>query len=109
MLLVDEAYVDFNDPALRHDLVPRLKAHPNLMLLRSLSKGYGLAGLRLGYAVGAETILRPMAQKTRDSYNVDVIAQTIGRAGGSAASPVARRSCAGRARASGADAVKNRL
>ncbi|HEX4355618.1 MAG TPA: aminotransferase class I/II-fold pyridoxal phosphate-dependent enzyme, partial [Polyangiales bacterium] len=49
VLLVDEAYVDFVDPALQHDLVPLLREHDNLLLLRTLSKGYSLAGLRFGY------------------------------------------------------------
>ena len=80
ILLVDEAYVDFVDPDLKHDLIPLLAMYPNLVLLRSLSKGYGLAGLRLGYAVGSDPVIRPMMEKTRDSYNVDTVAQILGRA-----------------------------
>lgn len=77
VLLVDEAYVDFVDPAREHDLLPLLSEHPNLLLLRTLSKGYSLAGLRFGYGIGNAALLRPMATKTRDSYNVDAIAQTL--------------------------------
>ena len=80
VLLVDEAYVDFVDPALRHDLVRLIDAFDNLLLLRTFSKGYSLAGLRLGYLMGAEALIEPIISKTRDSYNVDQISQTIGEA-----------------------------
>ncbi len=80
LLLVDEAYVDFVDPALQHDLVPLLARHDNLILLRTLSKGYALAGLRLGYGLAQPSLLEPMVTKTRDSYNVDLIAQELATA-----------------------------
>ena len=76
VLLVDEAYVDFADP--KHDLVPLVKKHHNLLILRTLSKGYSLAGLRLGYGIGAERLIHPIAYKTRDSFSVDVIADHLG-------------------------------
>ncbi len=81
VLLVDEAYVDFVDPALRHDMVNVARAFDNVMLLRTLSKGYSLAGLRFGYGIGASSLIEPMLTKTRDSYNVDAIAQAIACAG----------------------------
>ena len=77
VLLVDEAYVDFVDPALRHDLVPLVRAHENLLLLRTLSKGYALAGLRVGFLLGKESLIHPIVAKTRDSFNVDSIAQAL--------------------------------
>ncbi len=77
VLLVDEAYVDFVDPALGHDMVALLAAHDNLLLLRTLSKGYSLAGLRFGYGLGAASLIAPMLWKTRDSYNVDAVAQRL--------------------------------
>lgn len=80
VLLVDEAYVDFVDPALRHDLVKLIDAFDNLLLLRTFSKGYSLAGLRLGYLLGAATLIDPILSKTRDSYNVDLISQRLGEA-----------------------------
>ena len=55
-------------------------ACPNVLLLRTLSKGYSLAGLRLGYGLGAEQLVAPMLSKTKDSYNVDAIAQALGTA-----------------------------
>jgi histidinol-phosphate aminotransferase len=80
VLLVDEAYVDFVDPALRHDLVRMIDAFDNLLLLRTFSKGYSLAGLRLGYLLGSTSLIEPILTKTRDSYNVDGISQLLGEA-----------------------------
>jgi len=77
VLLVDEAYVDFVDPALRHDSINMVRAFDNVLLLRTLSKGYSLAGLRFGYGIGAANLIEPMLTKTRDSYNVDSIAQAV--------------------------------
>ena len=80
VLLVDEAYVDFVDPAHRYDLVPAIREHPNLLVLRTLSKGYSLAGLRFGYGLGSAPLLEPMLTKTKDSYNVDALAVEVARA-----------------------------
>jgi len=77
LLLIDEAYVDFVDPALEHDATSLVREHDNLVLLRSLSKGYALAGLRFGYGIAQPSVIAPMVEKTRDSYNVDLIAQTL--------------------------------
>ncbi|RZU98120.1 histidinol-phosphate transaminase [Spiribacter vilamensis] len=78
VLLVDEAYVDFADPG--HDVVSLIANHDNLMILRTLSKGYSLAGLRLGYGIGPADLIRPIAAKTRDSYSVDAVADRLGAA-----------------------------
>lgn len=80
VLLVDEAYVDFIDPALEYDSVALIREHENILLLRTLSKGYSLAGLRFGYGIGAASLIHPMLYKTRDSYNTDLIAQRLATA-----------------------------
>jgi histidinol-phosphate aminotransferase len=80
VLLVDEAYVDFVDPGIGHQTSTMVAACPNVLLLRTLSKGYSLAGLRLGYGLGAAELVAPMLSKTKDSYNVDAIAQAVGTA-----------------------------
>lgn len=77
VLLVDEAYVDFVDPARGHDVVSLVHEFDNLLILRTLSKGYSLAGLRLGYGIGKRTVIEPIATKTRDSYSVDAVAETL--------------------------------
>ena len=57
LVLLDEAYREFvTDPA-AVDGLPLLERHPNLVVLRTFSKAYGLAGLRVGYAVGPAYIL----------------------------------------------------
>lgn len=80
VLLVDEAYVDFVNPSHQHDLARMTRACPNLLLLRTLSKGYALAGLRVGFLVGRQALIAPVLTKTRDSFNVDAIAQTLATA-----------------------------
>jgi len=80
VLLVDEAYVDFVEPELGYDLTQAVREQPNLLLLRTFSKGYSLAGLRLGYLLGHPGLIEPMLTKTRDSYNIDAISQALGAA-----------------------------
>src|SRR5579883_2762810 len=66
-LVIDEAYVDFAEAdALR--LTPR----PNVVVTRSLSKSYSLAGIRFGFAVAEPALVRELI-KVKDSYNCDVL------------------------------------
>lgn len=69
LLVIDEAYVDFA-PQSSLDLV---RQFPNVLILRTMSKGYSLAGLRFGYAIAQPQLLREI-EKVRDSYPVDAIA-----------------------------------
>lgn len=69
LVLVDEAYVDFAET----DCLGLLATHENIFVTRTLSKGYGLAGLRFGYGVGHPAIVEQLA-KVKDSYNCDAIA-----------------------------------
>lgn len=80
VLLVDEAYVDFVDPALDHDLTGLVNRFDNILLLRTLSKGYSLAGVRFGFLLGSAGLIEPIRDKTRDSYNVSVLAQAAAEA-----------------------------
>ena len=80
LLLVDEAYVNFIEPAEKYDAIPLIRQFENILLLRTLSKGYSLAGLRFGYGIGPEAVINPMLLKTRDSYNTDYIAQKLATA-----------------------------
>ena len=80
VLLVDEAYVDFVAPEQGHDLTTLISEHDNLLLLRTLSKGYSLAGLRVGFLIGDAGLIAPILSKTRDSFNVDAIAQRLATA-----------------------------
>ncbi|MFH1371356.1 MAG: histidinol-phosphate transaminase [Planctomycetota bacterium] len=69
ILLIDEAYVDFAEG----NCVELVKQFENVIILRSLSKGYSLAGLRFGYAIARPEIIEGL-MKVKDSYNVDAIA-----------------------------------
>ncbi len=77
VLVLDEAYVDFVDPALGHDCIPLTRKLDNLLILRTFSKGYSLAGLRMAYGIAARALVDPMQYKTKDSYNTDFIAQAL--------------------------------
>jgi histidinol-phosphate aminotransferase len=68
LVLVDEAYVDFADG----DCLSLLEHHQNVLITRTLSKGYSLAGLRFGYALGDPAVIAQMA-KVKDSYNCDAV------------------------------------
>jgi histidinol-phosphate aminotransferase len=75
IVLVDEAYVDFADG----DCLPLLSECPNVVVTRTLSKGYALAGLRFGYALAAAPLVAQM-MKVKDSYNCDALATTAAEA-----------------------------
>lgn len=68
LVLVDEAYVDFAED----HCLSLLEDRPNVVVSRSLSKSYSLAGLRFGYAVAQPQVIFEMT-KVKDSYNTDAI------------------------------------
>lgn len=71
LLLIDEAYIDFAPG----DAVQLVQDElDNVILLRSLSKGYSLAGLRFGYGIAHADIIAAL-DKARDSYNTDALSQ----------------------------------
>lgn len=72
VVLVDEAYVDFS----REDCMDIALEMDNVLVSRSLSKSYSLAGLRAGYVVGPEEFIDALF-KLKDSYNMDAISQKI--------------------------------
>ena len=64
-------------PIRRYHAMPLLKAHPNVIVTRSFSKGYSLAGIRLGYLVARSEIVAELI-KVKDSYNCDKLSQVAG-------------------------------
>jgi histidinol-phosphate aminotransferase len=70
IVVADEAYADFASES----SLPLLAAHPRLVVARSLSKAYSLAGMRIGLAFAHPAIIAEM-DKVRDSYNVSRLAQ----------------------------------
>ncbi|MDX2230623.1 MAG: histidinol-phosphate transaminase [Leptolyngbyaceae cyanobacterium bins.349] len=75
LLVIDEAYVDFADET----ALSLVNEFPNVIVVRTLSKGYSLAGLRLGFAIAHPNVLNELF-KVKDSYNVDAIACLVGAA-----------------------------
>jgi histidinol-phosphate aminotransferase len=75
MLVVDEAYVDFA----RENSMRLLRAHRNLVILRTLSKSFSLAGMRLGLCFAHPAVIAELL-KVKDSYNLSRIALAAGAA-----------------------------
>lgn len=75
VVAVDEAYVDFAESS----ALPLVQEFENVIVLRTLSKGYSLAGLRLGFGIANPTLLSGLF-KVKDSYNIDAIAIAVGTA-----------------------------
>jgi histidinol-phosphate aminotransferase len=75
ILAIDEAYVDFAEET----ALPLVKEFENVMVIRTMSKGYSLAGLRLGFAIANPHLLSGL-YKVKDSYNIDAIACAVGAA-----------------------------
>src|SRR3954447_13012832 len=73
LVVLDEAYNEYLAPDLRGDSVKWLKRHPNLILTRTFSKAYGLAGLRVGYAF-AHASVADIMNRVRQPFNVNSIA-----------------------------------
>ena len=78
-IVVDEAYVEYVDPAVRIDRVRNVEAGLPVVVLRTFSKIFGLAGLRLGYAVVGEP-LAEMIDVVLEPFNVNRAALAAGRA-----------------------------
>jgi histidinol-phosphate aminotransferase len=75
LILVDEAYFDFAEDPHYGSVAEWTQKYPNLVIARTFSKIYGMAGMRLGYAVGAkETIARISEQALQDNGNAAVLA-----------------------------------
>ena len=72
VVLIDEAYIDFSD----EDHWEFLKKYNNVILSRTMSKSYSLAGMRVGFGISSQAIIEQM-NKVRDSYNLDRIAQKL--------------------------------
>jgi histidinol-phosphate aminotransferase len=73
-VVLDEAYNEFLEPELRIDSIGLVKRYANLIVSRSFSKAYGLAGLRVGFAV-AQPALTDLLNRVRQPFNVNSLAQ----------------------------------
>lgn len=75
LLILDEAYAEFAGRSYIGD-APR---HPRLLVVRTMSKAFGLAGLRIGYAAGAAALVAEV-EKSRGPYKVNALAERAARA-----------------------------
>jgi histidinol-phosphate aminotransferase len=75
LFVMDEAYAAFA----QENAVPLLARHRNLVVVRTLSKAYALAGIRVGYALADATVI-DVLDRVRDSYNVSRLSQVAARA-----------------------------
>lgn len=75
ILAIDEAYIDFGEGS----ALALVQRHGNVILLRTLSKGYSLAGLRFGFAIAPPQLLEDLF-RFKDSYGMDAISITVAAA-----------------------------
>jgi histidinol-phosphate aminotransferase len=75
IVIVDEAYAEYAD----YSMVPLVDKYENLIILRTFSKAFGLAGLRLGYAVTNTTLAKILAEKTPLPFPVSVFTLNMGQ------------------------------
>jgi histidinol-phosphate aminotransferase len=94
--VIDEAYFDYLDPAERLDTIAELvRVGDDVLALRTFSKLYGLAGLRVGYGVGPAAVVAAM-QKVQRGYDVGTLAQVAALASLADVAEVERRRAANR-------------
>ena len=74
VVVVDEAYNEYLRPEQRYDAIEFVRQYPNVIVSRSFSKAYGLAGLRIGYGI-AQPLLTDLLNRIRQPFNVNSIAQ----------------------------------
>ena len=72
VLVVDEAYAEYADAADYASALPLLAAHPRMLVMRTFSKAYGLAGIRVGYALGHPELVA-LFERVRESFNVSLL------------------------------------
>lgn len=79
LLVMDEAYIEFLDRPT--DLIPLIRRgdQPNLLLMRTFSKIYGMAGLRIGYGIAQRELIAAL-EKIRQPFNANLLAQAGARA-----------------------------
>jgi histidinol-phosphate aminotransferase len=73
MVVIDEAYIEFSD----QPLTDKTRDYPNAVVLRTFSKAYGLAGIRLGYMIAHEEVIGYI-NRVRSPYNLNVLTQGVG-------------------------------
>jgi histidinol-phosphate aminotransferase len=73
-VVLDEAYNEYLAPELQYDSITWVRCYPNLLVSRTLSKAYGLAGLRIGFGI-AQPHIKDLLNRIRQPFNVNSMAQ----------------------------------
>lgn len=74
VVVLDEAYTEYLAPEFQYDSIAWVKQYPNLLVSRTLSKAYGLAGLRIGFGI-AQPSVTDLLNRIRQPFNVNSMAQ----------------------------------
>lgn len=74
VVVLDEAYNEYLAPELQYDSIAWVRQYPNLLVSRTLSKAYGLAGLRIGFGI-AQPAVTDLLNRIRQPFNVNSMAQ----------------------------------
>jgi histidinol-phosphate aminotransferase len=90
LVVLDEAYREYAEPALVTDASDLIGKRPNVVVLRTFSKAYALAGLRVGYCLGAAALIRQV-RKAQIPFSVGTLAQDAAVAALGEAAEVTRR------------------
>jgi len=75
LVILDEAYIEFVGE--KQSMLDLIQIYPNLVILRTLSKAFGLAGIRLGYMIGGKEIV-DLIESVRAPYHINSLTQSIG-------------------------------
>jgi threonine-phosphate decarboxylase len=79
VILLDEDFIEFVEDEKRHSLVNRINRYPNVFVLRTFTKFYGLTGLRVGYGIADEETIEVFS-RAKMPWNVNSLAQVAARA-----------------------------
>ncbi|WP_313890985.1 histidinol-phosphate transaminase [Psychrobacillus sp.] len=76
LIVLDEAYTEYITDESYEDSIGLLEKHPNVLILRTFSKAYGLASFRVGYAIGSEEVIGQL-EPTREPFNNTLLSQNV--------------------------------
>lgn len=76
LIVLDEAYKEYITDSSYKDPIQLIEKHPNVLIMRTFSKAYGLASFRVGYAVGSEEVISQL-EPTREPFNNTILSQEV--------------------------------
>lgn len=76
LVVLDEAYTEYITDDTYEDSIGLIEKHPNVLIMRTFSKAYGLASFRIGYAIGSEEVISQL-EPTREPFNNTALSQEV--------------------------------